>query len=275
VKVAGFGRLFAFALTNRPIRFAETASAIGASYRFARIQLSGEAGILATRFDDGVLPDGSEFDQDFRDANSFRLRSRVEFAQSPALAYFVQATRDDVNYRDNGLAGSMRNSETLEFLGGVRFELPIAARGEIGLGYVRANYADPGFRDFSGLAVNATMALFPTQLTTVTLSAERSVRDSGISESRGYVVTSAGIQVDHELLRSLILGASVRAERNSFNGIDRRDRRFEVGVSADYRLDRNFTLRARYDRLDLSSGGVDRFKSFARNRFSLSLTARI
>jgi hypothetical protein len=199
----------------------------------------------------------------------------LEFAQSSALAYFVQATRDQVDYRNNALAGATRNSTTLELLGGVRFELPIAARGEIGVGYVRANYADPDFRDFSGLAVNANMSLFPTQLTTVTLSAERSVRDSGISASRGYVATTAGIQVDHELLRSLILNASVRVERNSFNGIERRDRRTEFGAGADYRMNRNFTLRLRYDGLHLSSSGADRYKSFARNRFSLSLTARI
>ncbi|MGL5838579.1 MAG: outer membrane beta-barrel protein [Sphingorhabdus sp.] len=265
----------AFALTERPIRFRETRGALGASYRFARVQLSGEAGLTRTDFSDGRLPDGNALDQDYRDADTFRLRSRVEFAQSSALAYFAQATRDHVNYRDPAVQGSIRNSTTIELLGGVRFELPIAARGEIGIGYLRANYADPGFRDFSGLAVNANLALFPTQLTTVTLSAERSVRDSGISASRGYIATLAGVQVDHELLRSLILSASARFEGNSFNGIDRRDRRTEFGAGADYRLNRNFTLRARFDRLDLSSSGVERYKSFARNRFSLSLSARI
>jgi hypothetical protein len=265
----------AFVLTGRPIRFSEIAGAIGASYRFARVQISGEAGITRANFANGRLADGSILDQDYRDSNTFRLRSRVEFAQSSALAYFGQVTRDNVNYRDAAPLGSTRNATTLELLGGVRFELPIAARGELGVGYVRANYADPGFRDFSGIAVNANLSLFPTQLTTVTLSARRSVNDSGISASRGYVATMADLRVDHELLRSLILSANARIEWNNFNGIDRRDRRIEFGAGADYRMNRNFTVRLRYDRFDLSSSGIDRYKSFARNRFSCSLIARI
>lgn len=265
----------AFVLTERPIRFQETAGAIGASYRFSRILVAGEAGITRSRFADGRLPDGNVLDQDYRDGNSFRLRGRVEFAQSSALAYFAQATRDHVDYRSASPSGTTRNSTTTELLGGVRFELPIPARGEVGVGYVRANYADPGFRDFSGLAVNANVSFFPTQLTTVTVSAQRSVNDSGIAASRGYVALVGGVQVDHELLRSLILSASARFERDSFNGIDRRDRRFEVGAGADYRMNRNVSVRARYDRLDLSSNGVDRYKSFARNRFSLGIGVRI
>jgi hypothetical protein len=265
----------AFVLTDRLIRFREVAGAIGASYRFARVQVSGEAGITRANFANGRLADGSILDQNYRNGDTFRLRSRAEFAQSSALAYFAQVTRDHVNYRDAATSGSTRNATTLELLGGVRFELPIAARGELGVGYLRANYADPVFRDFSGLAVNANLYFFPTQLTTVTLSARRSVNDSGISDSRGYVATVADLRVDHELLRSLILSANARIERNSFNGIDRRDRRIEFGAGADYRMNRNFTLRLRYDRLDLSSSGIDRYKSFERKRFSCSLVARI
>ncbi len=265
----------AFALTDRPVRFRETTAAIGASYRFARIRISGEAGIAKSDFFDGRLTDGATLDQDYRDGDTIRLRARAEFGHSPSLAYFAQATRDHVDYRQTPASGATRNSTALELLGGVRFELPVAARGEVGIGYVRASYADPGFRDFAGLAVNANMSFFPSRLTTFTVSARRSVNDSGIVTARGYVTTLADLQVDHELLRSLILSANARIERNRYNGIDRRDRRIEFGAGADYRMNRNFTLRARYDRLDLSSAGIDRYKSFARNRLTFGISARI
>lgn len=261
----------AFTLTERPVRYRTETGGIGLSQRFANVLISGEAGITHSNYFDARLTDGTPVDQDYRDNDLKRVRARAEILQSPALAYFAQATYDWTDYRLQSAAGLDRNSRAYELLGGVRFELPVLMRGELGVGYVHADYQGVQFRSFSGLAINSKILFFPTQLTTVTVTAQRSVEDAGIPTSSGYVVLNGGVQIDHELLRSLILSAKAQVERDTFNGIDRRDRRIAFGASADYRLNRTMSLRLSYDRLDLSSSGADRYKAFTRNRVLLGL----
>ena len=169
----------------------------------------------------------------------------------------------------------MRGNTRYQLLGGARFELPLGARGEIGVGYVHSESEGARYQSFSGLALSSRVVLFPTDLTTVTITAERSVNDSGVPNSTGYLVTSGNIQVDHELLRNLILGASLGYETDRFNGIDRRDRRLGAGATAEYRLNRALSLRLGYDFIDLNSRGVDQFRAFDRNRATLAIRYRV
>lgn len=257
----------AYVLTQRPVRYETAAVALGVSQRFASLLILGEGGIQHSNYFNAALADGTPVDQHFRNNDLKSVRFRAEVAQSPSLAYFAQATQQWVDYRAADSGGGSRN---LELLGGVRFELPIRARGEIGAGYVRAK-SDGIANTFSGIAVNSKVIFFPTDLLTVTVNAQRSVNNAGTPTRSGYVALSGSVQADYELLRNLILGANVEFERDTFNGFDRRDRRVAGGVNAEYRLSSGWAIRASYDVLDLSSTGVARYKSFSRNRAQLGL----
>ena len=109
----------------------------------------------------------------------------------------------------------------------------------------------------------------------MTVSAQRAVNDAGTPDSTGYIATTGGIQVDHELLRNLVLGAGIQYEHDNFNGVDRRDRRFGATASAEYRIGRSLWLRADYDMIDLKSHGTESFRSFNRNRASIGIRYRV
>jgi len=265
----------AFALTRRPVAFTDAVGALGLSKRFGSVMIAGEAGIQRVDFRDATLRTGEALDQDYRDGNVRSARVRADVIQTAAIAYFVQGAHASSSYSQRSFTGTRRGADTTEVLAGVRFELPVLARGEIGLGYITSAYRDDRFRRFSGLAVNSRVLFFPSQLTTVTVSAVRSVNDAGTPDSSTYVTLNGGVQVDHELLRSLVLGAGVQVQRDSFNGVDRRDARVNLSASADYRLNRTYSLRVSADRLDLSSTGDARYKSFARDRILVGLGARI
>jgi hypothetical protein len=264
-----------FALTERPIAFRTQTAGLAVAQRFAKARLSAQFGIVKSNFDDGRFANGTAFDQDYRDSTLKRAVLRAEIVQSPSLGYFVQGTIDDTDYRQPASPGLARGSQSTEILVGARFDLPVLMRGEISAGYLNARYQGVLFRKFSGLAVATRLQMFPTQLTTITVTGQRRVNDAGLPNSSGYLETSAGLQVDHELLRSLILGAYARSERNTFNGIDRRDRRIIGGLSADYRANRILTFRLTFDHLDLRSTGLDRYKSFGSNRITVSAGVRI
>ncbi len=257
----------AIVLTQRPVRFETADAALGVSQRFASAMLSGEAGFQRASYFDARLFDGTPLDQHYRDNDVKTVRLRGEIAQSPSLAYFAQATNSWVDYR---IAGAGRGARNLEVLGGVRFELPIRARGEIGIGYVHAAF-DGAVRSFSGVGINSSVTFFPTELVTVTVTAQRSLNDAGTPTSSGYVALSAGVQADYEVLRQLIVGAGVQLERDTFNALDRRDGRVAGTVSAEYRSKGGWALRTGYDLLDLTSSGTARYKSFNRNRVTLGL----
>jgi hypothetical protein len=266
-----------FVLTQRPIRFRTLELGVGVRQRFANTQVQAEAGVVKSDFDDAVRRnDGVTVDQDFRDSVLKRGRVRAEFGQSPAFAYFVQGTYDQRTYRlraSDPLA-SARESETVEGLGGIRFELPVLMRGEVGVGYTRGSYRGAQFNPVSGLALRTEVTFFPTQLTNVVATVERRVSDTGIPASGGYASLSGGVRVDHELLRQLLLGASVNFRRDTFNGVDRNDERFELAAIADYRVNRHLSGRLNFSRLDLTSNGANAYKSFVANRLLFGIGLR-
>ena len=266
-----------FVLTRRPVRFSNATVGIGLSHRLANAILQLEGDVSQTNYDDAVLREtGAPVDQDFRDSLLKRVRGRAEFGQSPAIAYFIQGTYDTRDYRlsDSNPLARARGSDIIEVLAGTRFELPILARGEIGVGYTRGSYSGAQFNTFSGLAIRSDVTFFPTQLTNVVVTADRRVSDTGIPNSGGYASLGGGVRVDHELLRPLLLSASARFQRDSFNGVDRDDNRLELGASADYRVNANLSARISINRLDLSSRGSDAYKSFVANRFLIGIGLR-
>ncbi len=265
------------ALTERPIRYEAETGAFGLSHRFSSVLVSGQAGVTRSNYFDGRLQrDGSLVSQQYRNSDNFELRLRTEVAQSQALSYFAQVTRDATSFSRDSVSDVLRESKGYEILGGVRFELPVLARGEIGIGYQNSSFRDTKFRTFSGLAINSSVMFFPSQLTTITVNARRNVNnEAALRASSSYTALSGGVRVDHELLRTLILGAGIDLEGDTFNGLNRSDQRIAVNATADWRFTPRLSLRTAYDRLDLTSNGVDLYKSFARNRFTIGIGVRL
>lgn len=273
-----------FSLTERPIRYEQETGAIGLSHRFARVLISGDAGVTRSHFFDArrllqnqLTPSPLDplLSEQYRNNDNLELKLRAEIAQSQALSYFAQVTRDATSYDRDLQFGFGRESKNYEVLGGVRFELPVLARGEIGIGYQDSSYRGAQFSRSSGLAVNSTVMFFPTQLLTVTVDVRRAANNAGLTNAASYVQLSGGAHVDYELLRTLILGAGVQLERDTFNGIDRRDARVGFNGTVDWRFTPRLWLRGGYDRLDLSSNGIKRYNSFVRNRFTLGIGIRL
>lgn len=263
-----------FALTVRPVRYTEQSAALGLSRDWGRFRASGEA--LVARFDyrDGRLADGTATDQQTSDQTSWRLGVKLSYAQTPSLAWFLNASYNDRNFRTGTLLTPERDSHGFQLLGGLDFEPAALIRGSIGIGYIRQQFRLPFYTDLGGLGYNLKLQWFPTQLTTVTLKGQRSVLDSGIPGSGGYLSTEGGIQVDHEWLRQLILSGAVALQHNKFNNLDRVDDRLTVMAQASYRMNRFASIDLRYDRLDQSSHGADRYRAYVDNRSIVGVTLR-
>jgi len=198
-----------------PVQYDLSSVFVSGAREFNRLRLS-------TRFDAQnflYLDRTGNTPQNDRDHTLYVLTGRADYAVSPDTAVFVQLAGNDRNYRLSATPSVLaaypgfqnRDSNGLEALVGANFELSALVRGEIGVGYLNQSYDNKNFKDISGLGARAQVEWFPTQLTTVTVTGSRTIEDAGIIGASGYLSANAGVKVDHELLRNVILaGASAR-----------------------------------------------------------------
>lgn len=260
-------------ITQRPVAFDLTSTYLGAERARGRLRVSARAAVHRYDYRDGFSETGAVIEQDDRDRTVFTLTGRADYALLPATAIFLQITSDDRDY-DRIAGGPLRTSSGYQTLAGVDFELGALVRGEIAAGYIRQDFEDEAFGDLDGVGGRVKLSWFPTQLTTVTAAAARTVEDTGVIGSAGALRTDLSLSVDHELLRNLILTAQATYADDAYNGLARTDTRFGAGVSAAYRINRRYGFAAGLTWLDQSSSGAAQGPSYRNTRLYVGSTAR-
>ncbi|MDO8408739.1 MAG: outer membrane beta-barrel protein [Phenylobacterium sp.] len=259
--------------STAPIQYDLASANVGLSHEFNRLRVSGRYDIREYDYEDGRTAAGTPIEQDDRDRKVHAVTARADYAVSPATALFVEVSR---NWREYDLTppavALTRDSEGTQALVGANFELGALVRGEVGVGYITQEYDDPRFDELEGLGARAQVEWFPTQLTTVSLTGSRTVEDSGIPGSSGYLSTNVGAQVDHELMRNIILTGQASYGQDEYEGVDRDDDRLNLGVSGTYLLNRYAGLTVAYSYFDQSSGGADGGNDFKVNKLGATLT---
>jgi hypothetical protein len=243
-----------------PVEYDRTDYSIGVAHRFARLT----ARVDATQSDreyDGV--------DSFRDNERSALRGRVDIALSPRIGLLVQGTVDERDYSQP--LGNDLSSEGAALLVGATINGNLM-RGEVSVGQFERDYDDPLFGEVDGVAVAGELEWYITQLTTLTFDAQRTPDDSP-SVNSPYVTTEFGVQVDHELLRSLIVSAGARMGDRDYESSPREDEYVRYEVGADYILNRRVALRARYSHDDVDSNGFGR--EFEVNAATVGLSLRL
>lgn len=258
---------------RRPIAFDLASASLGAERAKGRLRVSARAAILRYDYRDGLSDLGAVIEQDNRDRTITRLTGRTDYALSPGTALFVQVSSDDRDYR-RVVGGPSRTSSGYETLAGVNFELGALIRGEVAAGYIRQNIEDAAYGDLDDFGGRAKLSWFPTQLTTVTAAAARTVEDTGVIGSAGALRTDLSLGVDHELLRNLILTAQATYADDAYNGLARTDTRYGAGVRAVYRINRRYGFTAGLTWLDRSSSGATQGPSYRSTRFYAATVAQ-
>ena len=258
-----------------PVQYDITQAFLAAGRTLGRVRLSGRGDVRTFDYSDVRSVTNTVIDQDDRDREIRSLTGRVDVALSPATALFVQVTGND---RDYDVASTpvfaARDSSGYEALAGVNFELGAVARGELAAGYISQAYDDARFKDISGFGARAQVEWFPTELTTFTATGSRTIEDAGIAGSNGYLSSSIGVRVDHELLRNLILTASANRSVDAYEGIDREDTRLDAGISGTWLVNRNLGVNLAASRFEQESSGVRGGPDFTVNRLIVSLVTQ-
>ena len=91
---------------------------------------------------------------------------------------------------------------------------------------------------------------FPSRLTSVGLRADRNVRESTEATASGYLSTTAGVDINHELRRNIILPADADYTQNEFQqnveGQKENEDIIGFGLTGQYLISRRWYTKLEY-----------------------------
>lgn len=218
------------------IRYDLATARLSATNEFGRILFT--AGGTFSSFN--YLPvrlNGTTVTQDYRDRHEATALLRADYVVGPGIRMFASGNFNDQNYRQS-LAGLNQDSRGFSILGGVVFGVNEFLSGEVGIGYLKQYYRQPGLGDIGGFSYNARAIWNPTALVTVTGTAARTVQQSPFVNQAGIVQDSLGVNIDYELLRNLIVSATGQFISNDYQDVSRSDRLWLVEARARYLVNR-------------------------------------
>lgn len=248
--------------TSEAIAFTNLVANAGVAKEFGPLRLSFDGRVRAVRFEGDIDVGGTVFDLSFRDLETYRGTVRASFARSRDQRFYVQGSIDK---RDTQLAPLFEEFVVVDFIDrssdGFRLEAGYGQQLtellylDVRAGYLQQNFDDPSLNTIDGLSFQADVLWNVTPLTSVLFSALRQVDETLNPRFTGLLRTEGRVQVEHELLRNLVLTGRIGYADLNLGNSDQDGRRWNVGLLADYRLDRNwsFLLEANYfDRTGLN-----------------------
>jgi len=203
---------------------------------------------------------------------AYRLRSGTSAfvrVQSEKRTYDLRP--GDVGF--DPITQTDRSSKGLKAEAGLGVELTSLIYGNVRVGYMKQNYADALLRDVSGISYGADLLWNITPLTSLKFTADRAVDETSSQTTAGNLRSEFTANVDHELLRNLILSAGGRYARINPAGLSPKSQEYEAKLGARYLLPNRFMeLRAGYAFEKRSS--ANQSIQFSSNNIFIALTIK-
>lgn len=256
----------------RPAVYNTATAATQLTWQGNRLRLSADGSVARIDYRDVTTVEGLVFDSRELNRSRYQVGIRADYALTADLALLITGTwgKIDYNLPPTSLTPD-RSARRAELLGGVSFEFTDLLRGEVAVGYIDQDFRNALIPDFSGLGGRAQIEYFPSRLTTVHVEASRTLQEAGNPLAPTYQRTRAGVRVDHELFRHVVLSGSADFENDRFRLPARKERRWHFSGSAQYLLNRNVTLFGRYDYLRVTTSPAQIGRKLTDNVISVGL----
>lgn len=233
-----------------PVVYHRYGGIFGARHKPNRASVEAEASLFNFDYSDTDLIGGGELSGAPRDRNEYEFGLRFGYDIQPDYEAFLKSVYMIRDYDlDVNAGGFDRDSEGYQFFGGVEFEPSPLVRASVGLGYMEQDYDDPSLGSVDGPlgAIDATW--FATPLTTLFLSLSSDIEETTSPRAAGRRSYDLTLNMEHELLRNLVLTGGAGAGRRSYEGggSDRVDDDLLLDLGAQYWLNRNIYARADYE----------------------------
>ncbi|MBB4575505.1 outer membrane beta-barrel protein [Rhizobium lentis] len=169
--------------------------------------LRGTTALALTRsiYSDATLASGATVALSDRDQTTGTLRGRLGYELSPALIPFIEATVGRTLYdetRDS--AGYERSGHSYGAKAGVEVDLGEKLKGEVGVGYERADFEDNRLSSIDTATLDASLLWSPIRGTDVNFDLQTSIQPTTTAGESGYVSHALTTTVTHQLRDNLV-----------------------------------------------------------------------
>lgn len=258
---------------REPIRFDLREAGVTATQGFNRLTLRGDVLWREIDYDDAVSNAGPIVDQDVRDRSELFLTARADWRMGPSWGLMAQLRTNERDFDiDPPAAFLNQDSQGYTALIGATVSLTRVVRGEASIGWLEQDYEDSSLGTVEGVAFDANVSWYPSELTTVTFTAARSVEESAYYGTGSYTLARGGVRVDHELYRNLIIYGAASYGRREFPVIDREDEVTALDAGAIYLMNRRVGLRLNVRREEQDSEGFTADEDWTVNELTLGVT---
>jgi hypothetical protein len=257
-----------------PTEYNLTSLNLGAEKQFNRVATRLNAKRDYFSYDDVRTAAGATIDQGDRDREQTEIALRTGYEFTPLREVYLLGAYNFREYdRRTDRNGLRRDSDGYMLAVGAEYDLTGVTFLDAFVGYMAQDYDDPRLRQISGWTAGAKLTWNVTQLTTITGSLARDVEETILNNASGYFATRAELRADHELLRNLLLNASIGYENDEFEGISRDDDYYLAGIGAKYLMNRFLSVSGGYGyrSRESSQAGAD----FDENVVFLRLTGQL
>lgn len=258
-----------------PTVYHDTTARAGYFHKLNRYSVRVNGSLKRFEFDDVQALTSMGFrtiDNSDRDRDVLNGSIRLGYEIVPEYEAFLRGSVNDAAYEQElDRSGFARDSHGYELTTGAAVDIPGVSFGEIFAGYLSQDFDDPRFETLDRVTFGGSLTWNVTQLTTLNASLSRTPQATTQAGASTYVDTRFGFEVDHELLRNLLLNADLFYSDQDYSGIPRQDDVFGITLGSRYLLNRNVyaSLSYSFDKRDsnLAGSGSD----FDRNILRLGI----
>ena len=267
--------LGSFRQTSSPAQFTSLQGDVTLTQKLGDLSLSGTGRIRRLSYSDADVG-GVRFDQKFRNLVIYSGTAQAGFTVRELTQLFVQAQVERRRYDLRpGEAGFDPITQVDRSADGFRVELGVTREvtalvlATVRLGYLSYDYADARLRNVNGFSYFGNLRWNITPLTTISGTAQRRLDETTSPVTAGDLRDEVELQVDHELLRQLILSGKVRYAGVRPAGVSASSREFEIGFGGHYYAGRSIRLEANATHAARSSS--DRSVAFESNQITFGV----
>ena len=246
------------------------------NYQPSRWKLRLDARYRDLDFDDVSTLRG-KVDNSDRDREMVDFGARIGFDIERNYGVFLEGRIDDVDYDqrfDND--GVERSYDGYEVRLGSELELTGLITGEFFVGYLSRDFDDPDFDTSDGLSYGSALNYVITDLWTLKIGGSRTTEPTTVDGASTILASEVSLDLDYELRRNLVLQTGIKYINDDFESTSREDDDIIFTFGAEYRMNRNFWLKAGFrhwnrDSSPSAAGG----REFTINEVTLALTYQI
>lgn len=205
--------------------------------QFNRVSIDGQAIAGRQRYEDIENGGAERIDQSFRNVVRYGARGVLSYQASSRTSIFTGIEYDRFDYARSPL---LENRDATNWSGtaGLRYELSRVLVAQLGVGYRSYNFTDPQLGAIKGLALSGHLRYFPSRLVALRGVIEQSNTTSPYDLVGAVTLTSARVEIEYEMRRSLSWNASTKVTLEDYAHEDYSAGRYEISAGPRFRFNR-------------------------------------